>query len=557
MSSEPHTTLGMQTNPFPAGPCKEHYYKNASHKQILEEVLYGITARKGILVVVGKEGVGKTSLLLQLQPALEREGIRTAWVFNAIDNKIELLEAIVHGFDLNVPEAPHIAELVERLHRFFLHSHKEGKHCAIVIDEAHLLDLQTMEVLRMLSNLEVGGERLVQILLVGKSELRQKFERPQLREYRNRIGLFHELHPLPPRDLKEYVDFKLSRAGSSLQLETRGRNLLNKLSGGNYRLINLIMDKTLQIMATSDNTGIGAKSIAEGSRMIAARDRGLARKLLHLQLVRVTVFLGVLLLGGLAVSLAVFFTEPWKKTELVENTPSVNEEVFLPDERTAAAVSPRENGERDARLSEMEPTGGDALQRAEKDNVDGLSDSRDALENNAPKQQDALAELSRLAQAAQAFLVPWGLEELRDALYDAVKHNNPEIFSRALSAMKTDDAAALVMVPLQQPPPEAGAETFSKFHWQQFGEFGPSWLVLWRPPYVLPDYAMEERSRGVVKLQERLDLLGYYRQGIDGKVGVGTWKAVERFQADHGLPVTGVPDAATVFLLEHASKPQQ
>ena len=173
MSSEIYAALGMQANPFPPGACKDFYFQTEATKRILDELFYGITARKGFLVLVGEVGLGKTSLLLQLLPRLEQAGIRSAWVFNTILNKTELLAAIAKDYGLAVPPAPHLAELLDTLHTFFLKVHKDGSNCAIVIDEAHLLDFQAMEVLRMLSHLDLGGEKQVQILLAGHGRIDQ------------------------------------------------------------------------------------------------------------------------------------------------------------------------------------------------------------------------------------------------------------------------------------------------------------------------------------------------------------------------------------------------
>lgn len=570
MSSEIYAALGMQANPFPPGACKDFYFQTEATKRILDELFYGITARKGFLVLVGEVGLGKTSLLLQLLPRLEQAGIRSAWVFNTILNKTELLAAIAKDYGLPVPPAPHLAELLDTLHTFFLKVHKDGSNCAIVIDEAHLLDFQAMEVLRMLSNLELGGEKLVQILLAGQPELRRLLDQPELRQFRSRINLLHELPPLELAETGTYVNFKLSTAGSQLRLEGRALKLLWEASTGNFRTINLLMEKTLYAMVARGEQRLGLACILEGLREVAAWNDSLARGLRRMRLRRVLLWTGVGLAGSLLLGGWLLLFEPWRvltpapeaatpvRPALLPETSVSGGSVEVPPPPPTLILEPpvvSAPGETAPPPAETPATAEPQAPEAEPSVV------VDSPPAPPPAASVAMPEAppSDLAQATRDFLAPWRLEEpLREALYRAVKANDPELFTRELPRFREQGQAPLVAVRLQQTPPLSTPEhPFSTFAWQQFSEFGPAWLVLWRPPLFLERYALEHRSKEVVTLQERLDLLGYYRRGIDGKVGPGTWQAVERFQQEHGLGVTGVPDAATVFLLFTTGKKAQ
>lgn len=560
MNSEIYNALGLQANPFPPGACKDCYFQTEAAKTILEEMEAGVAARKGFLALVGEVGLGKTSLLLQLLPRLESQGVRTSWVFNTLLNKTELLAAIARDYGLTVPESPHLAELLDSLHHFVLETNKAGNNCTIIIDEAHLLDFQAMEVLRMLSNLEYAGEKLVQIILAGQPELRQKLDQPELRQLRSRINLYRELPPLSAEETGEYVNYKLSSCGAELRLEGRTLRILRAASGGNCRRINLLMEKALASMVARGEARLVPVALLESLREVAAWDEDLGRILRRMQLRRFATLLGCALFGGLLLSAVLMFWQPWSSdSPVVEDVP-VSEEVFVPEQRTSQAAEDQQLPAASAAQANEQTPVADAAEPAEPA-VDTapllVEESTPAAE---PAKEIAQEEPSRpavdsgLAEAAKAFLGPWELEDrLRDELYEAVRNNSPGDFAAALAAARNPEQLPLQLVQLKEKP-EGGSYKATYFPWQRYGDFGPAWLAIWRTPVDMRRYALDYSSPDIVALQERLDLLGYYRMGIDGKVGPGTWKSVENFQREHGLPATGIPDADTLFRLYHTKK---
>ena len=300
MSSEKYEALGIDINPFPPGACKEHYFQTDATRRILEELIYGIAAHKGFLVLVGEVGLGKTSMLLQLIPLLERENIRSSWIFNTLLNKTELLQAIARDFGIQTSEAANLAELLDTLHRFFLEENKAGNNCAIILDEAHLVDFQAMEVLRMLSNLEFNGEKLVQILLCGQPELRAGLDQPQMRQLRSRINVFHELPPLTRSEVKDYLGYKLSLTEVDFKLDGQALSLLWQASAGNFRLLNLLMEKALYATVARDERRIAMLTVMDALKEVGTWDDTLARRLRRIKLRKVGLWGGI---GGAAVLL--------------------------------------------------------------------------------------------------------------------------------------------------------------------------------------------------------------------------------------------------------------
>lgn len=595
MASEIYATLGMQGTPFSPGACKDFYYQTAASKRITDELLQGISAHKGFMVLVGEVGLGKTSLLLQLLPILEQQKTHASLIFNNVLDKRELLTSIVKGFGLKVPEAPHLAELLDTLHAFFLDANSQGKNCAIIIDEAQKLDFQALEILRMLSNLELGGEKLVQILLVGQPELHHRLSQPELLQLRNRINLFHELPPLNQEETGDYVRYKLSTVGSDLKLEGASLGLLWLASQGNPLMTNMLMEKTLYAMLARGESRITRGTVLDAVKEVAAWDSSVARTLRFMRIRRSISYTGGVLALGLAIGVLLLFWQPWRESGqqssvTMETGSETSEPVHDdPGKQQAANPSATENSEPDAAAQSAEQLSSASAQEKEEGAVQSEPDASAESAREAEAQESAVATAtpegdspaevatadtvgnpdaeaagpsrgalqrvppkSELAHATAAFLEPWGIEDaLQHDFYQAVEANDPDYFRRKLKEAGASKKKGLTLVELQEVPEVASGGDFkaTRFHWQQFSEFGPVWVVLWRSPVFLDDYAMEYRSKSVIRLQERLDLLGYYRLGIDGKVGPGTWKAVEEFQDDHGLPVTGTPDPATVFLL--------
>ncbi len=544
MSSEIYEALGIEVNPFPPGACKDCYYQTEATRRILDELLYGISARKGFLVLVGEVGLGKTSLLLQLLPKLEQENIRSSWVFNSLLHKTELLQAIVRDFGIQPPEAANLAELLDTLHRFFLDANKAGSNCAIIIDEAHLLDFQAMEVLRMLSNLELGGEKLVQILLAGQPELREKLDQPEMRQFRSRINVYHELPPLGREETGDYVNYKLSMAGAAFKLEGQALALVRQASQGNFRCINLLMEKTLYALAARDERNITRAAVMDALKEVASWDKDISRRLRRVILRRAALMGGAGTLAILLLATGLAFWTPWKSPHSASQTTPPNAAPQTEETPAPVAVQPPPSAA-DLAMSDDAPAARSS-QPAAGQPAAPLAQTSETLEavEAEPEPEGPSAELR---QAATEFLEPWSLEELAPALYQALEADDPALFATALDQTQTTDQR-ITVVSLQSLP-ATGAVRFSAFPWQLHGESGPAWIALWQPPLSLRAYAMDFRSPEVIKLQERLDQLGYYRLGIDGTVGPGTWKAMENFQRDHGLQSTGKPDPTTLFWL--------
>ena len=527
MTSEVYDILGFKANPFPPGACKDCYFQTELSKRFLDEIMYGVTARKGFIVLVGEVGLGKTSLLLQLLPLLEAAQVHTSWVFNTMLDKNELLRAVATDYGLNLPEGSHLAEILDALHRFFLECNKEGHNCAIIIDEAHLLDFSTMEVLRMLSNLELNGEKLVQILLVGQTELKVQLGKAEMRQFRSRINIFLEFPALTSLETNNYVNFKFSISGSELRLSGRALQLVWRASAGNFRLINLIMEKTLYAMVAYNEHKITPALVMEALKDIASWNRDLAGRIRIIRLTRASALTSAVAAGLLfaIIGLAFYFSGKKAPEPVAQDAQPIG--VTVAAQTPAGKVeTPTTTPPPPPKAPVQEPT-------------------------PPPAQAQAPAQAAIMppgwGKDSGSFLELWALDALEPALRAAVTEKNLALFEKKLAEAMVQSKNRVTLVALDTPPPVPLATAATLFEWQAYTKTPPNYLALWKPAVVIPTFTAGYKSPDVHKLQLRLDALGLYRGELDGKAGPNMQRAITAFQKENGLKETGEPDPGTIF----------
>jgi type II secretory pathway predicted ATPase ExeA len=278
---EVFSQLNMKFNPFSSAIDEQGYYHTGVTKSIIAEFIHGISSRKGFLILIGDVGVGKTALLLQLMPYLHQRKVKTAFIFNSMLSYKDLLMAICHDYGLNVPDSIRLSKLLKILHKFFLHQTQQGNNCTIIIDEAHNLNNKALECLRMLSNLETGGQKLVQILLAGQTELQGKLDNPSLRQLRSRISIHHTLPPLHRKDIDGYLAFKLACSGTQIRPTRQAVKHIWKGTRGNIRLINLAMERALYSLIAQQKWSIDSSTVSKALQDIAHFQNEVAIRLKH------------------------------------------------------------------------------------------------------------------------------------------------------------------------------------------------------------------------------------------------------------------------------------
>jgi len=205
--------FGLEYNPFPVAPDNENFYISEHIDQILTELVHGIVARKGFMVLTGEIGLGKTTISRRIINILEEKGVETSLILHTFYQDVELLREINKDFGL-YSDSLERSDQMRVLNEFLLNQSRAGKNCAIIIDDAQNLDSKSLELIRMISNLETDREKLVQILLIGQPELMDKLNSSELRQLKSRIIIKKEARPLNQNELKNYLLFKLNKAGN-------------------------------------------------------------------------------------------------------------------------------------------------------------------------------------------------------------------------------------------------------------------------------------------------------------------------------------------------------
>lgn len=254
---------GLRESPFALTPETRHLFLSESHQEALASAIYGIQERKGFVLILGEVGTGKTTLVRHL---LARFGsdVRTVFVFNPAVTFLELLQIILRDLELPCPALRRV-EMIDTLNEYLLKEAAAGRYVVLIIDEAQHLAPGILEEVRMLSNLETGGGKLLQILLVGQPELGDKLGRPELRQLRQRISLVAELQPLSDADTRRYVAHRLEMAGHSGKpiFTRRALTSIYRASRGVPRLINAICDKALVLGYAAGATRVKRKIIRQ------------------------------------------------------------------------------------------------------------------------------------------------------------------------------------------------------------------------------------------------------------------------------------------------------
>src|SRR5256884_4548196 len=206
------TFYGLTEKPFNATPDPKFLYMSPGHREALAQLLYGTQERKGFIVLTGKVGTGKTTLLHTLCQRLNGQSA-FSFVVNSTLRFDELLEYVLE--DLGIAKGGDSrAQRLISLNNFLIERERAGQNTILIIDEAQNLDAATLEQIRLLSNFETPTNKLLQILLVGQPELKAKLDLPELRQLKQRVGLRCQIPPLTLEETRAYIRTRLRIAGA-------------------------------------------------------------------------------------------------------------------------------------------------------------------------------------------------------------------------------------------------------------------------------------------------------------------------------------------------------
>jgi general secretion pathway protein A len=235
--------FGFKERPFQLVPNPEYLYLSRSHEEALAHLNYAISHGDGFVEITGEVGTGKTTLCRAFLEDLNKN-TEVAYIFNPRLNSLELLRAINDEFA--VPsQAANAKDLIDALNAFLLEKKSRKKNAILLIDEAQSLSKEVLEQLRLLSNLETNKSKLLQIILVGQPELREKLDAFELRQLRQRITLRWHLTSLSFKETRAYIRHRVNIASKKTEdkFTHRAYPLIYRYSGGIPRLINIACDR--------------------------------------------------------------------------------------------------------------------------------------------------------------------------------------------------------------------------------------------------------------------------------------------------------------------------
>ena len=236
----------LKKEPFKIAPDPEFLFLSPSHREALASIMYGVEQRKGFITITGEVGVGKTSILRYYLEQIDKAGLKAVYIFNPNLSFTGLLKTIFQkmGFDTKTEDP---SEMLNNFHLILIDRYKQGRNMALIIDEAQNMPVETLENLRMLSNLETSKEKLVQIVLVGQPEFEETLKRKELRQLQQRISIKATISPLTNKECMEYIEYRMTKASLN-GTKVFTQSAINKIiaeSQGIPRLINVLCDNAL------------------------------------------------------------------------------------------------------------------------------------------------------------------------------------------------------------------------------------------------------------------------------------------------------------------------
>jgi len=255
---------GLREAPFSITPDPRYVFLSERHRDALAHLLYGIGkgGSGGFVQLTGEVGTGKTTLCRLLLEQLP-ENTRVALVLNPKLSPVELVETVCEELKLDIEgRRGSLKALTDTLNAFLLDAYAQGLRVVLIVDEAQNLSTESLEQVRLLTNLETPTQKLLQIILLGQPELREILDRPELRQLSQRITARYHLTPLDAAETETYVRHRMAVAGCKrIPFSRLGLKALYQRSGGIPRLVNIIADRALMAGFAREQDSLGERLV--------------------------------------------------------------------------------------------------------------------------------------------------------------------------------------------------------------------------------------------------------------------------------------------------------
>jgi len=258
------TYFDLKQKPFSITASPSFLFLSQRHKEALSYLTYGIKERVGFIEITGEVGTGKTTLCRALLNRMD-EKTKTAFIFNSNLTELQLMQTIIEDLGIKTAKRDKGA-LFSELNRFLIEQLTLGNNVVLIIDEAQNLSMRLLEQVRMLSNLEAENQKLLQIVLVGQPELREKLKSSSLRQLRQRIYVRYHIQALTREEVPQYIAHRLKLAGANGSAPFFDPSALEGIcdyTGGIPRLINVLCDKALLMAYVLEKRTIDAGIIQQ------------------------------------------------------------------------------------------------------------------------------------------------------------------------------------------------------------------------------------------------------------------------------------------------------
>jgi type II secretory pathway predicted ATPase ExeA len=260
--------FGLTRPPFKITPDTSLFFEGSQRGAALDALIYAITSGEGIIKVVGEVGSGKTMLCRMLEVRLS-DDIDVIYIANPSLSPDNILHVIAHELNLDIENETSKVDVMQQIQNYLLQKHAENRQVVLFVEEAQSMPIETLEEIRLLSNLETDENKLLQMVLFGQPELDEKLSAPNIRQLKERITHSFKLSPFPPDDTLDYLNFRLRAVGYKgpdiFNKKTAG--VVKKYSDGLTRRINIIADKSM-LAAFSE----GSHTVTPSHIKTAAKD---------------------------------------------------------------------------------------------------------------------------------------------------------------------------------------------------------------------------------------------------------------------------------------------